>query len=93
MFCRLSLCPACESSWPATVALALASSGIAIRVTIDEADPDGAAGGVVAAGERDGRVDGDVCGEQPERDRDQLLGASFGGARSRRGRRRSARGR
>ena len=36
-----------------------------------EADPDGAAGGVLAAGERDGRVEGDICGEQPERDRDQ----------------------
>ncbi len=44
-----------------------------------EADPDRAAGGVLAAGEGDGRVDGDVCGEQPEGDRDQLLGAAFGG--------------
>ena len=43
-----------------------------------EADPDRAAGGVLAAGEGDGRVDGDVCGEQPERDRDQLLRAPFG---------------
>ena len=33
---------------------------------------------MVAAGEGDGRVDGDVCGEQPERDRDQLLRAPLG---------------
>ena len=43
-----------------------------------EADPDRAAAGVIAAGEGDGRVDGDVCGEQPEGDRDELLGASLG---------------
>jgi integrase/recombinase XerD len=43
-----------------------------------EADPDRAAFGVIAAGEGDGRVDRDVCGEQPEGDRDQLLGVSFG---------------
>ncbi len=44
-----------------------------------EADPDRAAGGVLAARERDGRVDGDIYGEQPERDRNELLGAPFGG--------------
>ena len=44
-----------------------------------EADPDRAAGGMLAARERDGRVDGDVCGEHPERDRDELLRAPFGG--------------
>ena len=44
-----------------------------------KADPDRAAGGVLAADERDGRVDGDVRGEQPERDRDELLGAAFSG--------------
>ena len=43
-----------------------------------DADPDRAAAGVIAAGEGDGRVDGDVCGEQPEGDRDELLGASLG---------------
>ena len=43
-----------------------------------EADPDRAAAGVIAAGEGDGRVDGDVCGKQPEGDRDELLGASLG---------------
>ena len=44
-----------------------------------EADPDRAGAGMVAAGERDGRVDGDVCGEQPEGDRDELLSTAFGG--------------
>ena len=34
---------------------------------------------MLAAGEGDGRVEGDVCGEQPEGDRDELLGATFGG--------------
>jgi hypothetical protein len=38
-----------------------------------EADPDGAARGVIAGGERDCRVNGDVGGEQPEDDRDELL--------------------
>ncbi len=43
-----------------------------------EADPDRAARGMIAGSERDGRLDGDVCGEEPEGARDELLGASFG---------------
>ena len=47
-------------------------------MTIDRPIPTGLLLGVIAAGERDGRLDGDIGREQPERNRDQLLGAALG---------------